>query len=153
MRILALDLGEKRIGVAASDELLLTAQGLCVLASKGTVKDLGQVADLIRNQAVSTVVLGLPRNMDGSIGPMAEKVREFGRLLQEQHPDVPVEYWDERLTTAGAQRMLIGADMSRLKRRQVVDKVAAVLILQGYLDRRSNRCNAVLRDDGSGIDR
>lgn len=142
MRILALDLGEKRIGVAVSDELLMTAQGLCVIASKGTVKDLEQVADLIRNQAVSTIVLGLPRNMDGSIGPMAEKVREFGRLLQEQNSAIPVEYWDERLTTAGAQRMLIGADISRVKRRQVVDKIAAVLILQGYLDRRSNRRNA-----------
>ena len=142
MRILALDLGEKRIGVAVSDELLMTAQGLCVLASKGTVKDLEQVGDLIRNQAVSTIVLGFPRNMDGSIGPMAEKVREFGRLLQEQNAAIPVEYWDERLTTAGAQRMLIGADISRMKRRQVVDKVAAVLILQGYLDCRSNRRNA-----------
>ena len=142
MRILALDLGEKRIGVAVSDELLMTAQGLCVLASKGTVKDLEQVGDLIRNQAVATIVLGLPRNMDGSIGPMAEKVREFGRLLQEQNAAIPVEYWDERLTTAGAQRMLIGADISRVKRRQVVDKVAAVLILQGYLDCRSNRRNA-----------
>ena len=144
MRILTLDLGEKRIGVAVSDELLMTAQGLCVLASKGTVKDLEQVADLVRNQAVSTIVLGLPRNMDGSIGPMAEKVREFGRLLQEQNPDIPVEYWDERLTTAVAQRMLIGADISRVKRRQVVDKIAAVLILQGYLDCRSNRRNASL---------
>ena len=142
MRILTLDLGEKRIGVAVSDELLMTAQGLCVLASKGTVKDLEQVADLVRNQAVSTIVLGLPRNMDGSIGPMAEKVREFGRLLQEQNPDIPVEYWDERLTTAVAQRMLIGADISRVNRRQVVDKIAAVLILQGYLDCRSNRRNA-----------
>ena len=142
MRILALDLGEKRIGVAVSDELLMTAQGLCVLSSKGTVKDLEQVGDLIRNQAVSTIVLGFPRNMDGSIGPMAEKVREFGRLLQEQNAAIPVEYWDERLTTAGAQRMLIGADISRMKRRQVVDKVAAVLILQGYLDCRSNRRNA-----------
>ena len=142
MRILALDLGEKRIGVAVSDELLMTAQGLCVIASKGAAKDLEQIAELIRNRAVSIIVLGLPRNMDGSIGPMAEKVREFGRLLQNQHPDVPVEYWDERLTTAGAQRMLIGADISRVKRRQVVDKVAAVLILQGYLDHRANRRNA-----------
>ena len=142
MRILALDLGEKRIGVAVSDELLMTAQGLCVIASKGTAKDLERIAELIRTQVISIIVLGLPRNMDGSIGPMAEKVREFGRLLQDQHPDVPVEYWDERLTTAGAQRMLIGADISRMKRRQVVDKVAAVLILQGYLDRRSNRRNA-----------
>ena len=142
MRILGLDLGEKRIGVAVSDELLMTAQGLCVIASKGTVKDLEQVGDLIRNQAVSTIVLGFPRNMDGRMGPMAEKVREFGRLLQEQNSTIPVEYWDERLTTAGAQRMLIGADISRVKRRQVVDKVAAVLILQGYLDCRSNRRNA-----------
>ena len=142
MRALALDLGEKRIGVAVSDELLMTAQGLCVINSRGTEKDLAEIDRLVRDHQITLVVIGLPRNMDGSYGEMSTKVREFGNRLQESVPGVPVEYWDERLTTTVAQRMLIGADLSRAKRRRVVDKVAAVLILQGYLDCRTNRRQA-----------
>ena len=134
MRIMALDMGEKRIGVALSDELLLTAQGLCVVNSKGVEKDLDQIGELIKEYGVTHLVIGLPRNMNGSYGPMAEKVREFGIRLMEKQPEVPVAYWDERLTTSAAQRVLVEADMSRAKRRQVVDKVAAGLILQGYMD-------------------
>jgi putative Holliday junction resolvase len=134
MRIMALDMGEKRIGVAVSDELLLTAQGLCVVDSRGVAKDLVQIADLAEKEHVTLIVIGLPRNMNGSRGPKEEKAREFGRLLLEKQPDVPVDFWDERLTTAAARRMLVDADMSRARRRQVVDKVAAVLILQGYMD-------------------
>ena len=134
MRIMSLDLGEKRIGVALSDELLLTAQGLCVLNSKGTEKDLVQILALIKEHGVTHLVLGLPRNMNGSQGPMAEKVLEFGRKLAELQPEIPVEYWDERLTTTAAQRVLVEADMSRSRRRAVVDKVAAGFILQGYMD-------------------
>ena len=134
MRIMSLDLGEKRIGVALSDELLLTAQGLCVLNSKGTEKDLVQIVALIKEHGVTHLVLGLPRNMNGSQGPMAEKVLEFGRKLAELQPEISVEYWDERLTTTAAQRVLVEADMSRSRRRAVVDKVAAGFILQGYMD-------------------
>ena len=134
MRIMSLDLGEKRIGVALSDELLLTAQGLCVLNSKGTEKDLVQILALIKEHGVTHLVLGLPRNMNGSQGPMAEKVLEFGRKLAELQPEISVEYWDERLTTTAAQRVLVEADMSRSRRRAVVDKVAAGFILQGYMD-------------------
>ena len=134
MRIMSLDLGEKRIGVALSDELLLTAQGLCVLNSKGTEKDLVQIVALIKEHGVTHLVLGLPRNMNGSQGPMAEKVLEFGRKLAELQPEISVEYWDERLTTTAAQRVLVEADMSRARRRAVVDKVAAGFILQGYMD-------------------
>lgn len=134
MRIMALDIGEKRIGVAISDDLLLTAQGLCVLNSKGVARDLVQIGQLIQEREVTHIVLGLPRNMNGTYGPMAEKVREFGDQISERNPGVSVEYWDERLTTTAAQRVLIDADMSRSRRRQVVDKVAAGLILQGYLD-------------------
>ena len=134
MRIMSLDLGEKRIGVALSDELLLTAQGLCVLNSKGTEKDLVQILALIKEHGVTHLVLGLPRNMNGSQGPMAEKVLEFGRKLAELQPEISVEYWDERLTTTAAQRVLVEADMSRARRRAVVDKVAAGFILQGYMD-------------------
>ena len=134
MRIMSLDLGEKRIGVALSDELLLTAQGLCVLNSKGTEKDLVQILALVKEHGVTHLVLGLPRNMNGSQGPMAEKALEFGRKLAELQPEIPVEYWDERLTTTAAQRVLVEADMSRSRRRAVVDKVAAGFILQGYMD-------------------
>jgi putative Holliday junction resolvase len=134
MRIMSLDLGEKRIGVALSDELLLTAQGLCVVNSKGTEKDLVQILALMKEHGVTHMVLGLPRNMNGSQGPMAEKVLEFGRKLAELQPEIPVEYWDERLTTTAAQRVLVEADMSRARRRAVVDKVAAGFILQGYMD-------------------
>ncbi len=134
MRIMALDIGEKRIGVAISDELLLTAQGLCVLNSKGVAKDLVQIGQLIQEREVTHIVLGLPRNMNGSYGPMSEKVRDFGHQIAERNPGVSVEYWDERLTTTAAQRVLVDADMSRSRRRQVVDKVAAGLILQGYMD-------------------
>ena len=134
MRIMSLDLGEKRIGVALSDELLLTAQGLCVLNSKGTEKDLVQILALIKEHGVTHLVLGLPRNMNCSQGPMAEKVLEFGSKLAELQPEISVEYWDERLTTTAAQRVLVEADMSRSRRRAVVDKVAAGFILQGYMD-------------------
>jgi putative Holliday junction resolvase len=134
MRIMALDMGEKRIGVAVSDELLLTAQGLCVVNSKGMAKDLVQIVELAEKERVTHIVIGLPRNMNGTQGPKEEKARDFGRLLLEKQPGVPVDFWDERLTTAAAQRVLVDADMSRARRRQVVDKVAAVLILQGYMD-------------------
>ena len=142
MRIMGLDLGESRIGVALSDELLLTAQGLCVINSRGTANDLAQVLQLIEQHAVTHLVLGLPRNMDGSSGPMVDKVREFGRQLAERKPELLLEYWDERLTTAAAQRVLVDADMSRSRRRKVVDKVAAGLILQGYMDLRAHRAGS-----------
>jgi putative Holliday junction resolvase len=147
MRIMALDMGEKRIGVALSDELLLTAQGLCVVDSKGTEKDLVQIGELIKEKGVTHLLLGLPRNMNGTQGPMAEKVREFGNRLSVTHPQIPVEYWDERLTTTAAQRMLVDADMSRNRRRQVVDKIAAVLILQGYMDFSSRKRNIAEQSD------
>ena len=143
MRIMALDIGEKRIGVAVSDELLLTAQGVSVLNSKGTAKDLVQIGALMKEHAVTHLVLGLPRNMNGSYGPMADKVREFGVKLSESQPGIPVDYWDERLSTTAAQRVLVDADMSRERRRKVVDKVAAVLILQGYMDLLARKRNAI----------
>ncbi len=143
MRIMGLDLGESRIGVALSDELLLTAQGLCVIHSRGAANDLDQVVQLIEQYAVTHLVLGLPRNMDGSSGPMVDKVKAFGRQLAERKPELVLEYWDERLTTAAAQRVLVDADMSRSRRRKVVDKVAASLILQGYMDLRARRASSV----------
>ena len=142
MRIMGLDLGESRIGVALSDELLLTAQGLCVINSRGIANDLAQVVDLIEKNAVTHLVLGLPRNMDGSSGPMVDKVKDFGQQLAVRKPELVLEYWDERLTTTAAQRVLVEADMSRSRRRKVVDKVAAGLILQGYMDLRARRAGS-----------
>ncbi len=142
MRIMGLDLGETRIGVALSDELLLTAQGLCVIHSRGIANDLAQVLELIESHAVTELVIGLPRNMDGSCGVMAEKAKDFGRRIAERKPELKLEYWDERLTTTAAQRVLVDADMSRSRRRKVVDKVAAGLILQGYMDLRARRAAA-----------
>ena len=131
---MGLDVGQRRIGVAVSDDLLLTAQGVCVLDSKGEANDILAISALIGERKVTHLVLGLPRNMNGTLGPMAEKVQDFGRRLAEKNPGLHLAYWDERLTTSAAQRTLIEADLSRRRRRQVVDKVAAVLILQNYMD-------------------
>lgn len=134
MRILGLDLGDKRIGVALSDPMGWTAQGLEVIHSTGGAKsDIKKIKEIAQKYEVEKVVVGLPLNMDGSPGPRAEKARAFaGRLAGVL--GLPVETWDERLTTAEAERLLIEADMKRSKRRQVIDKMAAVLILQNYLD-------------------
>ncbi|MFY9174556.1 MAG: Holliday junction resolvase RuvX [Peptococcia bacterium] len=133
MRIMGLDIGEKRIGIALSDPLGYTSQGLQTLERKDLQGDLQKIADLIKEWEVSKLVVGLPRNMNGTYGPATEKVKEFTSQLTELEP-IEVIYWDERLTTVAAQKTLIQGDMSRKKRKQVVDKIAAVLILQGYLD-------------------
>ena len=134
MRIMGLDFGDKRIGVAVSDPTGLIAQGLAVLERGKSLKaDLLRLRDLAEKNEVETVVIGLPRNMDGGLGPQAEKVRMFGQKLAGLL-DLPVKYWDERLTTMAAEKLLIQADVSRARRRKVIDKMAASLILQGYLD-------------------
>ncbi|GAK05905.1 putative Holliday junction resolvase YggF [Geomicrobium sp. JCM 19037] len=138
MRTLGLDIGDHRIGVAVSDLFGWTAQGLQTIHVKGKDDTMEELRSLIVEQEVSKVVIGLPKNMDGSIGPRAEKCQEFGRELAER-VEVVVEFWDERLTTKSAERTLIEADMSRQKRKKVVDKIAAVLILQGYLDHTAQR--------------
>jgi len=138
MKILGLDLGEKRIGVAISDELGYTAQGMQVLNRKGLDDDLAALKELIVAAKVSEVVVGLPKNMDGSLGEGAHKVLAFVKKMEESL-SVPVILWDERWTTSEATRVLLQADLSRKKRRKVVDKVAASLILQGYLDSLSNQ--------------
>lgn len=134
MRLLGLDIGEKRIGIAVSDELGLTAQGLKTLERDGTDEDYRQLAERVKEWDISKFVVGLPRNMNGTYGPQSEKVKEFMQQLTALVP-LEVVYWDERLTTVAAQRTLIEGDVSRKKRKQVVDKIAAVFILQGYLDR------------------
>jgi putative Holliday junction resolvase len=133
MKVLGLDIGEKRIGIAISDELGYTAQGMRVLNRSGLEDDLEVLQELIQETGATEVVVGLPKNMDGSLGESAEKVLFFAKKIEESIA-VPVILWDERWTTAEATRLLVEADLSRAKRRKVVDKLAAVLILQGYLD-------------------
>jgi putative Holliday junction resolvase len=138
MRVLGLDIGSKRIGVALSDTMGVIAQGLETIQSKGAAQDLDQIVKLVEKNDVSKIVVGAPLNMDGSHSDQTLKVKRFVEQL-EQRVSTPVVQWDERLTTMAAERTLLEADMSRGKRRKVVDKVAAVLILQGYLDYQSNR--------------
>ncbi|MEK8131455.1 Holliday junction resolvase RuvX [Paenibacillus filicis] len=136
MRLMGLDYGDKTIGVAVSDELGWTAQGLEVIRRTTGERDLGRLRDIIRDYEVSEIVVGLPKNMNNTIGPRGELCIEFSRWLHEEL-QLPVHLWDERLTTVSAQRTLIEADVSRKKRKQVVDKMAAALILQNYMDAHS----------------
>ncbi|MDI9485422.1 MAG: Holliday junction resolvase RuvX [Bacillota bacterium] len=135
MRLLGLDVGEKTIGVAVSDAMGWTAQGVTVIRRTSKEKDYAALKDLVEEYAVEKFVVGLPIRTDGSFGPEADKIREFGRELEREFR-LPVEYWDERYSTAAAERILLEGDVSRAKRRLVIDKVAAALILQAYLDRK-----------------
>lgn len=134
MRIMALDVGSKRIGVALSDPLKITAQGLQTFQRTTLEEDIKGLWKLIDEHEVSQLVVGLPKNMDGTIGFKAEEVQQFiADLTAERKIDV---IWiDERLTTVSAERVLLEADVSRAKRKKVIDKMAAVVILQSYLDR------------------
>ena len=134
MRVAALDVGDVRIGVAVSDELRITAQGIGVVRRVGGRRDLEALAALLAPYELACLVVGLPLNMNGTEGPQAARVRAFAEQAA-AHLGVPLEFWDERLTTVAAERTLLEADVSRKRRREVVDKVAAVLILQGYLAR------------------
>ncbi|SES63813.1 Holliday junction resolvase RuvX [Anaerobranca gottschalkii] len=134
MRCMGLDLGEKTIGVAVSDLLGLTAQGLKVIKREGQ-DELEELAQIIKDYEVSTIVIGLPKNMNNTLGPRAIMSQEFAEVLQKRFPQLNIVLQDERLTTAEIQRQLISADVSRNKRKKVVDKMAAMLILQTYLDK------------------
>jgi putative Holliday junction resolvase len=135
MRYLGLDVGDRHIGVALSDETATIAGGLPTLERVGPRKDLKAIAELVRRHDVSEVVVGLPRTLAGEIGPQAQKVLAF---MDEMRPvvKVPVVPWDERFTSVVAQQALIEGHVSRKGRKAVVDKVAAILILQNYLDYR-----------------
>lgn len=133
MRKLGLDYGDRRIGVALSDELGWTAQALEVIRRTNPADDLARIAGLVRTHEVKEVVVGLPKNMNGTIGPRGEICMAFADRLREQL-DVPVVLWDERLSTVSAERTLIEADINRKKRKQIVDKMAAAIILQNYLE-------------------
>jgi len=135
MRLLALDLGSKRIGTAVSDDLELTAQPLSVLNRHGGARDLQAIGRLVREQQAGEVVIGLPLNMDGSEGAAAAQARRFAERLGAAL-GIPVRLWDERLTTWEAEGVLKEARVKPIKRRAVVDKLAAALILRSYLDAR-----------------
>lgn len=138
MRKVALDVGDKTIGVALSDPLGITAQGLTTIERIGIKKDCDKVMDIIREYECDTVVIGLNKRLDGSDTPQTEKVYEFKQRLENKMKSsamahIPIVYQDERLSTVEAERILIDADMSRSKRKQVIDKQAAVIIMQRYL--------------------
>ncbi len=133
MRTLGLDVGTKTIGVAVSDPLGWTAQGLTTLYRKSWEQDLTALAEIVAQQEVETVVVGLPLHMNGSEGESAQRARELGEAIRERL-GVQVVYQDERLSTAAAQRVLLAGDVSRANRKKVIDKLAAAYILQGYLD-------------------
>lgn len=131
-RILALDYGTKRIGVALSDELGWTAQPLETFERRTLDRDIAHIASLIQSHEVGKVVLGLPLQLDGREGPAIQAMREFATKL-EQGVSVPIVLWDERMTTKAAEDLLIAADVSRKKRKGTVDRVAAAILLQSYL--------------------
>lgn len=135
MRILGLDVGSKTVGIALSDELGWTAQGLKTLKINEEKQKFGfdEIGQLIKEYQVSQVVIGLPKNMNGTIGPRGEASQKYASEIERQF-SVQTVLWDERLTTMAAERVLLEADVSRKKRKTVIDKMAAMLILQGYLD-------------------
>lgn len=135
MRILAIDHGTKRMGIALSDETRTIAQPLEFILAEPFADFLARLKQLITEKQVDQILIGMPRNMDGSYGPAALKVQEFVAVLKETIA-VPIKTWDERLTSAQANRMLIQAEVRRDKRKQRVDAAAAAILLQSYLDSR-----------------
>lgn len=133
MRKMALDYGEVRIGVAFSDIMGIIANGYETYVRRSLEQDLEHLTKIAHDMEVDEIILGLPINMDGSEGERALATRDFGDKLKE-FSHLPIKYLDERLTSVSAERLLIEADMSREKRKQVIDKVSATIILQNYLD-------------------
>lgn len=144
MKKIALDVGDKTIGVALSDELGITAQGLMTIERVGIRKDTGKVLDLIKEHNCDTVVIGLPLKLNGEDSIQTEKVREFRQMLENKMRSTAVKgveivWQDERLSTVEAENVLISADVSRKKRKDVIDKQAAVIIMERYLDSHPNK--------------
>ena len=140
MRKIALDVGDKTVGIALSDALGITAQGLMTLERVGIRKDTGKMLDLVKEYECDTIVIGLPKKLDGTYSIQTEKVYEFRTMLENKMrstgmKNIQVVWQDERLTTVMAEKVLIEADVSRSKRKKVIDKQAAVIIMQSYLDR------------------
>lgn len=138
IRLMGLDVGSRTVGVAVSDMLGWTAQGIEIIRINEEEKQFGidRVKELVEHYEVTGFVLGLPKNMNNTLGPRAQASQDYGELLKQTF-DLPVDFEDERLTTVEAERMLVEeADTSRKKRKKVIDKLAASLILQNYLDRK-----------------
>ncbi len=137
MRIMGLDIGSHTIGVAISDELRITAQGLKTIRRKSKEEDFEEIIRIIDQFEISKIVVGLPRNMNGSLGKQAETVLYWIKSLKERI-HLPVVTWDERFSTIEASKVLLEADLSRKKRKKAIDKLAAVIILQGYMNHSRN---------------
>ena len=141
MRIMGLDYGSKTVGVAVSDALLLTAQAVETISRPQETKlrrTLARIEELCREYEIEKIILGFPKNMNNTIGDRAEKSLEFAEMLK-RRTGLPVVMWDERLTTVAAERTLIESGVRREHRKEHIDQIAAVFILQGYLDAESNR--------------
>jgi len=133
LRLMVLDVGERRIGIALSDALGWTAQGYGVLERTEPAKDYAALLKICQEQEVGKIVVGLPKNMNGTVGPQGEKVKAFVAGLQMQ-TELPIVLWDERLTTVAAEKVLLEADLRRKDRKKVIDQMAATLILQSFLN-------------------
>ncbi|MEP1767774.1 MAG: Holliday junction resolvase RuvX [Sulfitobacter sp.] len=133
--LIGLDLGEKTIGVAVTDSFLSVATPLETVKRRKFGLDAARLGEIIADRSIGGLILGLPYNMDGSEGPRCQSTRAFARNFDRLHPDLPIGYWDERLSTVAAERALLEADTSRKRRAEVIDHVAASYILQGVLDR------------------
>ena len=138
MRTMGLDIGSHTIGVAISDELGITAQGIKTIKRKSKEEDFKEINAIIGQFEINKIVVGLPKNMDGTLGKQAEIVFQWIKTCKDK-THLPMVSWDERLSTVGASKVLLEADLSRSKRKKVIDKLAAVLILQGYLDKHRKR--------------
>ncbi len=136
MRILGIDLGERRIGLAVSDSLGITAQGLKTIQIQKPEDRYTKIMEIIKENKVERLVFGLPKNMNGSLGPQARKVQEYAQKLG-QFTNLPIDFEDERLSTVRAEQVLLEADQSRAKRKKSIDRLSAVIILQSYLDRQN----------------
>jgi len=141
-RFMALDVGDKTIGVAVSDLLMITAQGITTVRRKSNKLDFEELEKIIKEYSVTKIVVGMPKNMNGTVGPQGEKVIKFTAKLEEKF-GLPIEYQDERLTTVMAEKLLIDADMSRKKRKKIIDKMAAIQILTTYMQRNKNRNSGI----------
>lgn len=139
MRMMGLDVGDATIGVAVSDELGMIAHGVTTIRRTSLEKDLEGLKNIILEKNISKIVVGLPKNMNNTIGPRGQISIDFAELLKQRFSEAEVVLWDERLTTSAAQRALLEADVSRKKRKTVIDKVAAVFILQNYMDMQSSK--------------
>lgn len=139
MRIMGIDYGDSRIGVAISDALMYTAQGIETIKwSRGIEEPLKRIFELVEEYKVKKIVVGFPKNMNGTVGPRGEKSIEFAELLKKRIKDIEVILWDERLTTVAANRTMREMGVKRNKKKKLVDQIAAVYILQGYLDSQTN---------------